>query len=87
MPPRRFPPPWTVHCSESAYWVRDAAGGTFAYTYFREPAQGTIGTGPVHLTRDEARRIVANIAKLPELLAAQKRPGAEAGPVREETPR
>jgi hypothetical protein len=65
---RRFPLPWKVNGSSSAYWVEDAAGKKFAYTYFRD-GQEPIGSGyGLLLSRDEARRIVSNIAKLPELL-------------------
>jgi hypothetical protein len=65
---RRFPLPWTIHGSESAFWVEDADGKRFGYCYF-DDRQDSIGVDRVNrLTRDEARRIVRNIVKLPGLL-------------------
>jgi hypothetical protein len=67
---RRFPPPWTVDDPEMKLgqdcFVRDANGHALACAYFEEePGR----RAAAHLlTRDEARRIAANIAKLPELL-------------------
>jgi hypothetical protein len=61
--PRRFPPPWSVEETDACYIVRDANGQALAYVYFEEePGRRSAA----HLlTRDEARRIGANIAKLP----------------------
>jgi hypothetical protein len=64
-PPRRFPLPWVVCHNDDSYWVEDATGQKFAFTYFRDsPIVGTDTS--VRVTRDEARRIATNIAKLPD---------------------
>jgi hypothetical protein len=66
---RRFPPPWSVDEQDACFVVRDHSGQQLAYVYFEdEPGRRSAAK---LLTRDEARRIAANIAKLPELLAAK----------------
>lgn len=66
MPERRFPPPWSVEETDACFIVRDANRQALAYVYCEEePGR----RAAAHLlTRDEARRIAANIAKLPDLL-------------------
>ena len=66
MTQRRFPPPWTVEDIEAAFVVLDSAGQKLAYVYYEdEPGRRSAAK---LLSRDEARRIAANIAKLPGLL-------------------
>jgi hypothetical protein len=66
MTERRFPPPWTMDETDACFIVRDSRRQVLAYVYFEdEPGQRSAAN---RLTRDEARRIAANIAKLPELL-------------------
>jgi hypothetical protein len=60
-------PPWSVEELEACFVVTDSAGQKLAYVYFedeeRRPAAKL-------LTKDQARRTAASIAKLPELLRA-----------------
>lgn len=63
MPPRRFPPPWTVEDrNDACLIVRDQSGQALAYVYFEEEP-GRRSTANL-LTRDDARRMAVNFTKM-----------------------
>jgi len=64
---RRFPAPWTFeYHNDACFIVKDANGLAVAYAYYEE-GPGRRAAANL-MTKEEARRIAANIAKLPELL-------------------
>ncbi|MEO6151659.1 MAG: hypothetical protein ABIT09_07745 [Croceibacterium sp.] len=65
---RRIPPPWRVVGNENCFWIEDAEGKRLANCYFEREGGPTGGSSAIKLTRDEARRIVRGISKLPELI-------------------
>jgi hypothetical protein len=71
----RFPAPWTVEQIPGGYKVMDAAGQSLAYVYGRE-TRADADTAKV-LTMDEARRVAANFAKLPNYLPANPQAESE----------
>jgi hypothetical protein len=56
MPPRRFPPPWSIEQLEECFVVAEANGQNLAYVYFDEPQRRAVNK---RLTKDEARRASA----------------------------
>ena len=68
---RRFPAPSRAEPIPGGYVVRDANRQAMAFVYSRdnedEARQAKV------LTKDEARRIAVNIARLPELLGKADR--------------
>jgi len=58
-----LPTPWSAEVTPNCFIVRDADGQQVAYIYYEsEPGRRSAAK---LLTKDEARRIAANIAKLP----------------------
>jgi hypothetical protein len=64
---RRFPPPWMIEeYNNACLIVKDAIGQALGYFCF-EKEPGRRSTAKL-LTKDEARRLTVNLAKLPQLL-------------------
>ena len=63
MPKRRFPPPWPVEDNDNYFIAKDGMASGKGWRIF------TTRRNPVAklLAKDEARRIAANFAKLPDL--------------------
>jgi hypothetical protein len=59
------PAPWRADKMPGGYVVRDANGQALAYIYSRDSEAEALQAKV--LTKDEVRRIVVNIARLPEL--------------------
>jgi endo-1,4-beta-D-glucanase Y len=73
-PARRFPPPWSVEETDACFIVRDANGQALAYVYYEEePGRRSAAR---LLTRDEARRIAANIGPAADLEMSKPCPTA-----------
>jgi hypothetical protein len=66
MTARRLPAPWSAELQPNYYVVRDANGQQIAYVYYSNDPERR--SAAKLLSKDEARRIASNIAKLPHLL-------------------
>jgi hypothetical protein len=66
IPARRFRAPWSADETAACFIVRDHGGQALAYIYYEEESGRQAAANL--MTKDEARRIAANIAKLPDLL-------------------
>ena len=64
--PNSFPAPWSVEELDGCIIVWDRDGQAITYVYFEDDPRRR--SAAKLLTRDDARQIAADIAKLPELL-------------------
>jgi hypothetical protein len=68
MPPRRFPPPWTIEeYNDACFIVMERERAEIGLRLFRGGARPAIGGQAAYARRGAADR-GQNIAKLPELL-------------------
>jgi hypothetical protein len=68
-PSRRFPSPWWIEDNVGCYTVCDRDSQALAYVYYAE-ASGQQSIARL-LSKNEAWRIAANMAKLPDLMRAK----------------
>lgn len=64
---RRLEAPWGVEENEESFVVRTKNGIPVSYHYFSDDPERRFHMQ--RLSRDEARRVAYNVAKLPDLLA------------------
>lgn len=69
---RRFPAPWRVMPIPGGYVVEDGNGVRVAYVYAETNRMQSASYAGEKLTPDEARRIAAGIARLPDLMATRR---------------
>jgi len=67
LPERHFPEPWSVEELDTCFVVKDLNGQALAHMYCEKESRYRHRRSEL-LTRDEALRIAAVFAKLPELL-------------------
>jgi hypothetical protein len=64
--PARFAPPWSIEDIDGAFVVKDSSGQKLLFVWY-EDETGRRSSGQAAHSR-RARRIAANVAKLPDLL-------------------
>jgi len=72
MPGSRFPSPWSSEEHSAYFVVRDGNGQAIAYIYYENESGRRSAVKRLAaklLTKDEPRRIAANMAKLPGAFA------------------
>jgi hypothetical protein len=67
--PERFPPPWSVTDTGTSWCVADAAG--FKIVWFCYVGDGSVGTNPERMTREQAYAMAVNFARVPHWLGVR----------------